>query len=83
MILRKLQVAPEKIIPVAMALIVAGMSLLTIGIAWSRFSPPLPHAGTDWSDFFRGVLFGIAIVLEASGAVLASKAAAAKKRKAA
>jgi MFS superfamily sulfate permease-like transporter len=82
MILRKLENFPEKMIPVAMAMIVVGLSMLTIGITWPRFSPPLPHAGTDWNDFFRGVIFGIAIVLEAVGVVLAAKAAAAKKRKA-
>ncbi len=81
MILRKLQSNPAAMIPVAMALIVVGLSLLTIGIAWPRFSPPLPHAGTDWNDFFRGAIFGIAIVLEAVGVVLAAKAAVAKKRK--
>jgi hypothetical protein len=79
MILRKLENAPEKIIPVAMAFIVVGLSLLTIGITWPRFSPSLPHPGTDWNDFFRGVIFGIAIVLEAAGVVLATKAAAKKR----
>jgi hypothetical protein len=51
-----------------------------IGISWPRISPPLPHAGTDWNDFFRGVLFGIAIVLEIVGVVLAAKAAARKRK---
>ncbi len=84
MILRKLQSNPVAMIPVAMVLIVAGLSILTIGIAWPRFLPPLPHAGADWNDFFRGVVFGIAIALEVSGAALAAAAAAAvaKKRKA-
>jgi hypothetical protein len=78
MILRKLQISPEKMIPLAMALIVVGLSMTVIGIAWPRFSLSLTHAGTDWNDFFRGVLFGIAIVLEIAGVVLAAKAAAAK-----
>jgi MFS superfamily sulfate permease-like transporter len=82
MILRKLENSPEKMIPVAMALIVVGLSMTVIGIAWSRIVPALPHPGTDWNDFFRGVIFGIAIVLETAGVVLATKAAAAKKRKA-
>jgi uncharacterized membrane protein YidH (DUF202 family) len=67
-------------IPVAMAFIVVGLSLIMIGISWPRISPPLPHAGTDWNDFFRGVLFGIAIVLEIVGVVLAAKAAARKRK---
>jgi hypothetical protein len=79
MILNKLQKTPEKMVPVAMALVVIGLSLLTIGIAWPRISTPPPHAGTDWNDFFRGAIFGIAIVLEVVGVVLATKAAALKK----
>src|ERR1039458_3763792 len=82
MILRRLENSPEKTIPVAMALIVVGLSLLTIGITWLRVSPSIPHLGTDWNDFFRGMIFGIAIVLEIAGVVLATKAAAAKKRSA-
>jgi hypothetical protein len=82
MILRKLEDSPEKLIPVAMTFVVVGLSLLAVGIAWPRFSPPVPHAGTDWNDFFRGVIFGIAIALEAVGVVLATKAAAAKRRNA-
>lgn len=81
MILRKLQNSPEKMIPVAMAFIVVGMSILTIGIAWPRFSPPVPHAGTDWNDFFRGLMFGIAIALEVAGVVFAATAAAAALKK--
>jgi len=33
MILRKLQISPEKMIPLAMALIVVGLSMTVIGIA--------------------------------------------------
>ena len=82
MFLRRLENSPEKMIPAAMALIVVGLSLLTIGITWLRVSPSIPHLGTDWNDFFRGMIFGIAIVLEIAGVVLATKAAAAKNRKA-
>ena len=82
MIFRKLEDSPEKMIPVAMAFIVAGLSLLTIGVTWPRISPPLPHPGTDWKDFFRGVIFGIAIALETFGVVIAAKAAVAKKHNA-
>jgi len=82
MILSKLQNSPEKMIPIAMALIAVGMAMTTVGIVWPRLSPSLPHPGTDWNDFFRGVVFGIAIVLEIAGLVIAVQAAAAKKRKA-
>jgi hypothetical protein len=81
MILRNLQNSPEKSIPVAMTLIVVGLSILMIGIAWPRFSPPVPHMGTDWNDFAHGFLIGLAIALEIGGVVLAISAAA-KKRKA-
>jgi len=82
MILGKLEISPEKTIPVAMALIVAGLSMIVIGVVWPRIAPTVPLAGTDWNDFFHGVTFGIAIVLEIAGVVVASTAAAAKKRKA-
>jgi hypothetical protein len=52
MILSKLENTPEKKIPVAMALIVVGLSMSAIGINWSRFAPSVPHVGTDWSDSF-------------------------------
>lgn len=83
MIFSNLKNSPEKLLPVAMAMIAVGLSILTIGIAWPRFSPSLPHMGTDWNDFARGFIYGLAIALEASGLVLAVfAAAAAKKRKA-
>jgi hypothetical protein len=81
MILRNLQNSPEKMIPVAMAFVVVGLSILTIGIAWPRFIPPVAHTGTDWNDFFRGLLFGIAIAMEITGVVIATSAAVARKRK--
>jgi predicted acyltransferase len=79
MTLRNLKNHPEKMIPVAMALIVVGISILVIGIAWPRFSPSVPHVGTNWNDFFRGFMYGLAIVLEAGAVVLATIAAAAMK----
>jgi hypothetical protein len=82
MLLRKLRNSPEKMIPVAMALIAIGLSLTTIGITWPRFSPLLPHTGTNWNDFTRGVFFGVAIFFEVAGVAIAAQAAAAKKRKA-
>jgi hypothetical protein len=76
MIFRNLQDSPEKIIPLAMTMVVVGLSILAIGIAWPRFAPSIPHEGIDWNDFARGFIFGIAIALEAGGVVLAATAAA-------
>jgi hypothetical protein len=81
MILRKLQNSPEKMIPVAMTFIVVGLSILAVGIAWPRFSPEVPHLGTDWNDFFRGLMFGIAIAMEVVGVAFAATAAAAALKK--
>jgi hypothetical protein len=83
MILRTLENEPSKAVPVAMTLIVVGLSILTIGICWERFVPIAPHIGTDWNDFFRGLLFGLGITLEISGVVIAARAAiaSAKQRK--
>jgi hypothetical protein len=81
MILGKFKNSPEKTIPVAMALIVVGLSILAIGIAWPHFSPSVPHLGTDWNDFARGFLFGLAIAMEVSGVVIAATAAASASKK--
>lgn len=81
MILRNLQNSPEKIIPVAMSLIVVGLSILLIGIAWPRLSPSAPHIGADWNDFAHRFLIGLAITIEAGGVVLAASAAAKKHKK--
>ena len=40
MILDKLKNSPEKMIPVAMAFIVVGLSILRIGLAWPTFFSP-------------------------------------------
>ncbi len=80
MTLRDLKNAPEKMMPAAMAFIAGGLSILSIGIVWPGFSPPVPHQGTDWTDFCRGILYGLAIAMEVAGIVIA--AAAANKRKA-
>lgn len=82
MIFRKLEESSEKMVPVAMALIVVGLSIVMIGVNWPRISLPVPRGGTDWNDFFRGAIFGFGLVLEICGVVLAAKAAALKKRKA-
>jgi hypothetical protein len=82
MILIKLENSPEKKIPIAMAMIVVGLSMTVIGINWSRFASSVPHPGTDWDDFLRGAIFGVAIVLEIAGVAIAASAAAAKKRQA-
>ena len=82
MIFRALKNNPERMIPAAMALIVAGLSIIVVGVNWPRLSPVVPHQGTDWNDFFRGAIFGFGLVLEIAGVALAAKAAAMKKRNA-
>jgi hypothetical protein len=81
MILGKLAISPAKSVPVAMALLVTGLMLLTLGIAWPRFGFPAVYLGTEWSDFLRGVLYGLSIVLEISAVILAVSAVPAKARK--
>jgi hypothetical protein len=63
-----------------MALIVVGLSMTVISISWSRFAPSVPHVGTDWSDFFRGAILGIAIVLEIAGVAIVASAAKKKRQ---
>ena len=74
MILGKLQQYPEKRIPVAMALVTTGLMILIAGIVWPAHALPIAHSGTDWGDFFRGFVFGFAIVLELSGLVILAAA---------
>jgi hypothetical protein len=81
MILGKLQISPAKSVPIAMALLVTGLTLLMLGIAGPRFAFPAAYLGTDWSDFLRGVLYGLSIVLEISGLVVALTAVPATARK--
>ncbi len=78
MILRRLQNSPEKMVPVAMALVTSGLMMIVVGIVWPVHSIPVAHGDTNWSDFFRGVTFGFGIVMELTGAVIASAAVRAK-----
>ena len=81
MFLRKLQISQAKSVPMAMALLVTGLTLLMLGIAWPRFAFPVAHLGTEWSDFLRGMLFGLSIAFEISGLVIALTAVPATARK--
>jgi hypothetical protein len=81
MLFRALEDDPQKIIPVAMALIVIGLSCLLFGLAWPTFSHVFPNLGTGSRDFIHGLFFGIAIVLEIGGVVLATSATAAAAKK--
>jgi hypothetical protein len=72
MLLRKLQNQPKLAIPVAMALVVVGLSILAIALVWPVFFPSLPHS--NWNDFTRGFLFGLAIMLELGGVFIATAA---------
>ena len=81
MILRKLQISTAKSVPIAMSLLVTGLTLLMLGIAWPKLAFPVAYLGTDWNDFLRGVLYGVSIVLEISAVVLVAFTMPAKARK--
>jgi hypothetical protein len=76
--LPKLSNNPEKLIPIAMMFITVGMMLLVLANVWQRPFVPA-HSGTNWNDFSRGFVMGIAIVMEIAGLVIALAAARAKK----
>jgi hypothetical protein len=82
MILRKIQDSPQKAVPLAMMLVVAGLSLIVLATVWLRFTPSFIFAGHDYGDFVHGFLYGVAIAMEIMGAAIAAAAAvAAKARK--
>ena len=81
MLPRNLKNSPAKIIPVAMALIVVGLSFLLIGIAWPTYAHAFTHLGTGTNNFLHGMFFGVAIALEIGGVILAATAAAAAAKK--
>jgi hypothetical protein len=81
MILRKLQISSAKSVPIAMALLVTGLTLLMLGIAWPRLTFPVAYLGTNWNDFLRGVLYGLSITLEISAVVLVASTIPARARK--
>jgi hypothetical protein len=54
MIARNLRNSPLRALPIA-------MSILAIAIVWPQMIHPASHAGTDWNDFVRGGVFGLAI----------------------
>jgi hypothetical protein len=67
-------------IPVAMALLSVGLIFMGVSIGWSSFSYPLEHLGREWSDFARGFLVGLGIVMEIGALVIALSAVAAAKK---
>jgi hypothetical protein len=82
MILSKVQDSPQKAVPLAMMLVVAGLSLIVVATVWPRFAPSLIFFGHDWGDFVQGFLYGVAIAMEIMGVAIAAAAAvAAKARK--
>jgi len=81
MILRNLPNSPARIIPAAMALIASGLGILVGAIVWLTHPVSAVPAGATWNGFLRGAAFGFAIVLEATGVVLAAVAAAARDQK--
>jgi hypothetical protein len=82
MLLEKLSSSPAKVVPVAMMLLVTGLTLIAIGNVWPRLSYPAAHFGLDTSDLFRGFLFGVAIAFEIASLVILTAFVAAKSKKA-
>jgi hypothetical protein len=80
LILRGRQKSPAVLVPVAMMLITLGLGFMVAGVVWPRSALPVAHLGTAWGDFFRGFLFGIAIVMEVGGVVMAVAAATRAKK---
>ena len=56
MIARNSQNSQLRALPIA-------MSILAVAIAWPQIIHPASHTGTDWNDFVRGGVFGLAIGL--------------------
>ena len=81
MILRMLQAQPSRVMAVAMTLIVVGLSILLLGVAWPRLSTLTPHLGVRWNDFFRGLLIGVGIGIEIMGLVFAASTAVTKRNR--
>jgi len=79
MILSKFQDSPERKIPIAMALVTTGLMTIVVCIAWPRSPLLVAHLGTNWNDFWRGVILGIALVMEIAGLVIGGSAKAAGK----
>lgn len=71
MLLQKLQASPSKIVPLAMALLVAGMAVLVIPTLLPHI-PFVARLGANWNDFLRGFSYGLAITLEIGAVTILS-----------
>jgi len=60
----------KKSIPAAMALLSAGLLLVSCGILWQRVFAPLLPLWTGPNDFFYGFSIGLGLTLEVVAAVL-------------
>jgi hypothetical protein len=65
-ILGELQSNPKKAVPLAMAILSAGLCLGMLGTALTRTGLIAQH----WSDFGRGFCFGLGITMECFAVVL-------------
>lgn len=55
-------------------LLVTGLLLTSITLLFHGRLPPVILDGKDWSEFLRGVVMGVAVVLELVGMVLLIRA---------
>lgn len=69
MFLKKLKSDPKKAMRAGTALLVAGLALGVIATSWTRTVIGAAFPG-NWSDFARGICFGLGITLECSAIVL-------------
>lgn len=74
MILQRLNAAPAKRIPAAMALLCLGLMLVVLNTLWPRMGWIHAHLSPRWSDFLRGFVIGIGIALEGCGLLAAMTA---------
>ena len=79
MIARGMNESAANKVPVAMMLLVVGLMMVVVGVAWARV-PFLAGLNLPVSnDFLHGFLFGFGIVLETAGVVIVAKAAASRR----
>jgi len=81
MFLEKLQASPSKIVPIAMALLIAGMAVLVVPTVLPHI-PFVANLGVNWNDFLRGFSYGLAITLEIGAVIILSLTLKAKSVKA-
>ena len=71
---------PRKMIPIAMMLVVVGLTLVTTGNLVARHWAAAGLPSSQWGDFTFGFMVGLGIILEIFGLVIAAKAASEQRK---